>query len=121
MAGRPVRVSPARGGARPYQRGAAFERTLVRDLQRRGFSAWRTPGSRSSIDVIALAPGELVLVQAKCDGRITDEEKAAVLDLARWLDGRGLIAVKMRAGYEYRDALHGELWNGVARWPRRGA
>ena len=111
---RPIRQRSVRGGANLYRRGADFERVLVRDLQRRGFVAWRTPGSRSPVDVIALAAARAVLVQAKRDGRITDEEQQAIQQLVRQLGAIGLIAVKVRTGFEYRDVWTGEPWNGLA-------
>lgn len=48
-----------------YQRGANFERELVKFFRDNGWIATRTPGSKGSFDVIAVRAGRIVLVQAK--------------------------------------------------------
>jgi len=37
----------ARRRVSPYEKGRRFEYSVLRDLRRRGFLAWRFPGSRA--------------------------------------------------------------------------
>lgn len=65
-----------------YQRGAAFERRVMRDLEKRGYYVLRSAGSHSAIDVVALDYQVTLGVQAKLDGRCDPEEWNALWDLA---------------------------------------
>lgn len=66
-----------------YSRGANFERTVMRDLEGRGYAVLRSAGSHSPADVVALRKsllstvygyGEVVAVQCKRNGRLDPDE-----------------------------------------------
>lgn len=76
----------------PYARGRAFEYRVMHDLARRGFQVMRSPGSRGPADLIAVAVGQQLYVQAKVDGRITPEERTKFVELTSSIAARALLA-----------------------------
>ena len=62
-----------------YQKGADFERKVVKYFEELGYLAIRSAGSHGPFDVIAIpkrevCPGIPILIQAKRHGQITKEE-----------------------------------------------
>ena len=57
-----------------YQRGAAFERKVARDLESHGYVTVRSAGSHSPVDVVAMKYGTIAAVQCKLDGYIPPDE-----------------------------------------------
>jgi Holliday junction resolvase len=58
-----------------YQRGAAFEHRVKRDLEAHGYSVVRSAGSHSEADLVALGPLEPWVVQCKLNGYMTPTER----------------------------------------------
>jgi hypothetical protein len=70
----------ARGGNRPYRRGAVAERQLLHDLQAAGDLAVRLAGSAGPYDLYVLLPGGGRLLQVKlCSASPTEGQ------IGRWL------------------------------------
>jgi len=57
-----------------YERGAAFERRVKADLEKRGYRCIRSAGSHGPVDIVAIGPAHYLLVQAKTDGRCDPAE-----------------------------------------------
>lgn len=57
-----------------YQRGADFERRVVKDLERFGYAAIRSAGSHKPADVIAMLGGRTIAIQCKRDGVLGPDE-----------------------------------------------
>src|SRR3954470_5900812 len=108
---------PVRGGvwaqmaskmnpARRYERGADLERRIVAALTRDGYWCARVAGSRGVADVVAIKPTDVVLVQAKRDGRLGPDDRARLLTTARLA---GAIPVLASAGPGGRGIIYREL------------
>ena len=83
---------------RNYVNGRAFEYMVKADLEKRGYLARRSPGSKSVVDLIAYHRGRCLLVQCKRgSARASKEEKGALLVLAITHDATALIAEKRKA------------------------
>jgi Holliday junction resolvase len=66
-----------------YSRGADFERSTWKDLQKHGWFVIRSAGSRGVIDLMAVAPGpEVLFIQCKRDGRLSIEDRRDLYNLA---------------------------------------
>jgi len=84
-----------------YEKGAKFERALVRDFWERGWSAMRSAGSGNTSlpapDVIATRDGKIILVECKSTSKEKLHLKAAILSLhefSKISGGRAYISVK---------------------------
>lgn len=83
-----------KGGRRPKVRGNKFERLVMQDLYNRGVG-WvlKSHMSIGAQDLIAFRPHcQPCFIQCKVDGRITPEERAALLELAHKAGGKALLA-----------------------------
>lgn len=91
-------------GSAPRRRGDAFERKTRRLLDAHGFVTARSAGSHGTFDVIALRLGEVVMVQAKADGRCDPGEWNALLELANSVGALAVISQRgqMRGSVEFR-------------------
>jgi Holliday junction resolvase len=49
----------------PYSRGTAYERRAAEQLSAEGYWCWLARGSKGAADLLALKPGQVVLVQVK--------------------------------------------------------
>lgn len=85
-------------GRRQYRSGARFERQVQTHLHLNGYYAVRTPGSKGAADVVAIKAGQVLLVQAKTDGRCDPEPWNALYDLAEALGAVPLLAARPRPG-----------------------
>jgi Holliday junction resolvase len=75
-----------------YRIGYYYEYKVVKYLRKLGYDAWRTPASKSPIDVIAIHPiaKRILLIQIKSTSRdnfslnsLPREEKARLLEMAQ--------------------------------------
>ena len=86
-----------------YRRGADFERTVKHLLEDHGYDCIRSAGSRSPVDVIAFKPGQVVMVQAKLDGRCSPAERAELLRVVGIIHAVPVIAYRVpRRGVHFR-------------------
>lgn len=92
-----------------YTTGRTLEYKVRDALQANGYQVLRAAGSKGVSDLIALKPGEVLLVQVKTSGpQISPNERAALLNLARITKAVPLVAYKpFRKPIEYRE-LTGE-------------
>ena len=98
-----------------YRRGADAERHLVLQLRLDGYFAVRSAGSKSSCDVIAIKPGQVLFIQVKAGvGRESPAERRALLDLAACLPGVGVPVIADNP--QRRD---GALWRLTGPGPRQ--
>lgn len=84
---------------RLYKRGRDFEYRVKAFLEENGYLVWRSPASRSSVDLVAIKKGVILFVQCKRSGYIRVEERKKLKDLA---DSVGAIPIYAVAD-EYRS------------------
>ena len=74
-----------------YKIGYYYESKLVKYLRKLGYDAWRTPGSHSPVDIIAIHPvtNHILLIQVKSTSsnkydfnNLDREERSRLLELA---------------------------------------
>ncbi|MFF1469109.1 PDDEXK family nuclease [Streptomyces mirabilis] len=112
-----------------YERGVRFERAVRDDLESHGYEVIRSAGSKSKIDLVAIKPRQLLLIQCKQagPGQLPNADWNRVFELSRMCDADPIVAVKItgRALPEYRRLLirlvprqqpaaergHFELWS----------
>lgn len=82
-----------------YRRGVAFERRVAEQLRLDGYEVWRSPGSKTPVDVLAAKTGQLLLVQAKSGTTgITGTDWNLLLELARRAGAVPLLATRTGPG-----------------------
>ena len=96
----------------PYQRGAAFEHRVKREWELAGWLVWRTPGSKTACDLIAIRDrsGPVVsLIQCKLHGDISRKEWADLEYMASAVGARAILASMVKGStsglIHYRDML----------------
>lgn len=104
----------------PYQRGAAFEHRVKAELEKESWRVWRTPGSKSPCDLIAIKPAGLPpatrswvrLVQCKLRGAISAKERCGFVADATALGAVPILAYQLPNGklVHYKNLLTGESW-----------
>ena len=78
-----------------YTRGRAVEYKVWADLEADGYQVLRAAGSKGVADLIALKPGEVLLVQVKAaDPQLSPAERKALLELAHLTGALPLVAYK---------------------------
>lgn len=79
-----------------YSRGADFEREVGHALRKKGYLAWRCGGSKGEgcVDVIAARGIDWLLIQCKTDGKISGEERHAIIEAADRTFAMPLLAFK---------------------------
>jgi len=81
-----------------YQRGAAFERKVAKDLEGYGYVTVRSAGSHSPADVIAMHYGYIACVQCKADGRLDPDEWNELWEFAQSAGGTPVMAEPCKDG-----------------------
>ena len=89
---------------RNYRNGAQLERDAQKHLEANGYLCIRSAGSKGFIDVMAVKPGQLLMVQAKANGVCPPKERAALLELSSKFDALPLVAWRDR-GVKYRRLI----------------
>lgn len=71
-----------------YQRGAAFELRVKHHLEVNGYEVIRSAGSHSIIDLIALKPGQLLIIQCKASEKpaLLPADRQRLTAFAAWLN-----------------------------------
>lgn len=77
-----------------YRYGRAFEYQVRDDLKKRGYFALRSPGSRTPIDILAIAPGIVLFVQCKRNSSLPPSEWNELHDLAASVGAVAVLASK---------------------------
>jgi len=98
-----------------YQQGYAFENRVKADIQRHGYYAVRSGGSKGIVDILAVREHSprILMVQCKRKGAISREEWNELLRSAELYGGHALMAYMPGArGIEYRglvtERAHGD-------------
>lgn len=91
----------ARLSRRNYANGAQLERDAKDNLEADGYWCVRAAGSKGVVDVLAMKPGQMLMVQAKKNGVCPPAERAALLELAATFEALPLVAWRDR-GVKYR-------------------
>lgn len=78
-----------------YRAGRRFEYKVSDDLATNGYLIMRAAGSKggTKADLLAFKPGQLLLIQAKTNGKITTAEWDTLVMVAAWVGGVPLLAV----------------------------
>jgi len=85
-----------------YQRGAAFERRVQKDMHDHGYLALRTPGSKSPTDIHCFKHGdEWVFVQCKTGGSLGPDEWNRFMDYCEEHGATPIMAEKATRGIKY--------------------
>ena len=100
-----------------YQRGANFERQVLKIIRNAGYFAIRAAGSHSPADIMAsksaiLNGADVYLVQCKLDGKISRAEWDKLIDAADLAYADPIIASKPQRGvikFQYANE-DGEEW-----------
>jgi Holliday junction resolvase len=93
-----------------YQTGYAFERKVIGALTLDGYACVAARGSKGAADVVALKPGQVLLVQVKLrNPRLPPAERAALMQLAQHLKALPIVAYQPAP----RKAIHYRLLTGV--------
>lgn len=78
---------------RNYERGANLERDVAARLRVAGWPVViRSAGSHGLVDVVAVAAGQLLLIQCKTDGAMTAAARQELCDLADRVGGLPVLA-----------------------------
>jgi Holliday junction resolvase len=85
-----------------YQRGAAFERAVAARLADDGYLVMRAAGSHGVADLVAIKPGQVVLIQCKISGIISIADWNLFYETASRAGALPVLAYKPRRGvYAY--------------------
>ena len=96
----------ARKAKNTNRQGANFELQIMHDLQRRGYDALRSSGSRGKADVVAFGDNHILVIQAKITNPvIPPAERAAVRALANRAAAVPLVAYRDNGKVLYRELL----------------
>lgn len=80
-----------------YERGRRFEYATRDHLRDAGYDVFRAAGSKTKADLIAVKPGQVLIVQCKATALPSPHERTEILRIANCLPGIG-IAVIARKG-----------------------
>ena len=81
-----------------YIKGRRLEYEVKKDLEKKGFFATRTPGSKTPADVIAIKLPTVHWVQCKTNGKLPKKEREKLVELRRKYGGNVYLAYKVRKG-----------------------
>jgi len=79
-----------------YERGRAFEYRIKSLLEEDGWYCWRTPASKSPVDIIAVKNGKFIVVQAKAKSLVANRDKLQLKEFCELVKCKGFIAYKDR-------------------------
>lgn len=96
-----------------YRRGYDFEARVRTSLENDGYWCIRASGSKGIADLVAIKPGQILLVQVKrtTTGRLDPQERAKLCELAAKLWAEPIVAYqpKVRGPIAYRRLLSAAL------------
>lgn len=85
-------------GKRQYASGKRFEDKTGLDLILNGYFAVRAGGSRGVADLVAVKPGQVLLIQCKTDGSLPPKPWNALYDAAMGCGAIPLLAARPKPG-----------------------
>lgn len=65
-----------------YEAGRRFEWAAREYLRRNGYDVFRTAGSKTKVDLIAIKIGQVLFIQCKRDGKISPAERSELWRIA---------------------------------------
>ena len=89
-------------GPNHYRNGRAFEYRVRTQLRDAGFLVLRMAGSKTKVDMIAVRPGELLVIQCKRSGALPPAEWNALYEIAAMFPGVPVLAVGGRGNRYWR-------------------
>lgn len=93
-----------------YRNGADLERAVKHHLEDNGYQlVIKSGGSKGKVDVIALKPGETLLIQCKLTGTMSPADRVALRHLALGLGAVPLLARWAKEGNAARTIGYTEL------------
>ncbi|MFI1165578.1 restriction endonuclease [Streptomyces sp. NPDC020801] len=84
-----------------YHRGRDLEHRVRTHLREEGYEVLRTAGSKSKVDLVAIKPGQILLVQCKRSGALPPAEWNALWDLAQMVGAVPVLAEQLTRGRKY--------------------
>jgi Holliday junction resolvase len=69
-----------------YCKGANFERRVKKELEEMGYFVVRAAGSKGKIDLVAIKPNDIKLVQCKTNGVVSRQDVDILKEMAKNLD-----------------------------------
>ncbi|WP_033307385.1 restriction endonuclease [Streptomyces iakyrus] len=84
-----------------YARGRDLEHRVRAHLREEGYEVLRTAGSKSKVDLVAIKPGQILLVQCKRSGALPPAEWNALWDLAQMIGAVPVLAEQLARGRKY--------------------
>jgi Holliday junction resolvase len=84
-----------------YARGRDLEHRVRAHLRDEGYEVLRTAGSKSKVDLVAIKPGQILLVQCKRSGALPPAEWNALWDLAQMIGAIPVLAEQLTRGRKY--------------------
>jgi Holliday junction resolvase len=91
-------VAEPANGRRQYRSGKRFEDRAGLDLLANGYFVVRAGGSRGVADLVAVKPGQVLLVQCKTDGKLPPEPWNALFDAAAGCGAVPVLAARPKPG-----------------------
>lgn len=79
-----------------YRAGRDLEYAIANDLEANGYHVIRAAGSHGLADLIAFKPGQVLIVQAKTDGKMTTQQRCDLSQLAAMVPDFGGIPLIAR-------------------------
>jgi len=86
-----------------YSRGRYFEYRVRDYLTSQGWVVFRSAGSHSPADLIAIRAGETILVQCRAKGYLPPTERAGFVAVAQELEVRPYLAYREKGKVELRE------------------
>lgn len=100
-----------------YSRGNYAEVRVAAHLRAEGYEVWQARGSKGAADLIAIKPGEVLLVQVKGHPRISGDEWNALRDLAVICGAVPIVALAVPRRALELTRITGFHWKHSADWP----
>lgn len=86
-----------------YRSGSDFEREVRTHLTTEGYWVMKSAGSKTKADLIAIKPGQVLIVQCKRNGTCSPAERVEVLRIASLLPGVAVPLVASRPRITFRQ------------------
>lgn len=101
-----------------YSQGVAVEHAVIDDLRANGYDTVRGAGSKGAADVVAIKPGQVLIVSCKRTEMPRPPERAELVRVAAHLPGVGLaiVARKPRREPITYARLTGAAWGAWEPW-----
>jgi Holliday junction resolvase len=98
-----------------YTKGRTLEWEARKYLAGNGYEVFRSAGSKTKVDLIAIKPGDIVFVQCKVDGYLPPAERTALRNLALMVKAQPVVCWWHKDGraarvLTFRQLISGLVW-----------